>query len=444
MSAVTYHLEHEFETTQDEKDRAACAGAPAELEGLLEASGKAAACPTSQDQIDKTHRQLSRTMWNREAVLQVMEGRTGLPPIGFWVQFGKPGGPQSIACDDSNTAYIILDRPLPLEPKWALPSGSENVRSQVFLTWTSKMDCPSWSIPAGHPDVNGTCQAAIQSVVDERKLLPIARRIADSEGSVQIADVVCQHCYATSGNYDRGSQAWIQQLRYVWTKEAMRIKTQGGKSTLFIDTMVTVIDRANYMMHGAPNRSKELKDGRIMPNPMPAEPKKRRYFRIHDSGDYFSRSYLAQWKEIANVLDDITFWSPTRIWATKWGVDAVNEINAEPRNLIIRPSSFHVNRYPPRIEGPGWAGASTVIHAAQNRGMRSSREKYARFKGERAAPTIDGDDRFTVECDAYAAKSDRTCRNAVDAVASEREGRQVVGCRICWDEPHEIVNYPMH
>jgi len=430
MSAVTLHLEHEFEVTPEEEARAVCAGAPAELEGFLEASGKQQDCPTPQEIINSSHRQLSRVMWIREAVNQILQGRNGQKPLGFWVQWGKPEGRKLV---DQKDAWLVLSRPLPLEPAWGLPSGSANVRSLPFLSWTSKMDCPSWGLPSGHLAVGGTCPAAIQTVVEPAKMRPIVDSVTASEGKVSFADAVCQRCYAAKGNYDRGSTAYAQLMRLAWTREAMRTTNPETGRSMFVDTMVTVIEHSDYKMDAGPVTAED-DDGREIVT-SPKEPTGERFFRIHDSGDIFEPEYLNQWKQICNRLLHIQFWAPTRIWATHWGVDAVNEINADPRNLTIRPSAFHTGSHPPKIEGPGWAGASTVIHARHNRGMIPEREKLARLKAERAP---DGpDDRYTWECDAYAGKTDRTCRNAVNVDGSR-------GCRVCWKARGEIVNYPLH
>lgn len=58
--------------------------------------------------------------------------------------------------------YIVLDPPFPVYTR----SGKARPQSKASLfTWTTKMSCPSFSIPAGPPRNGGTCPAAVQSAV---------------------------------------------------------------------------------------------------------------------------------------------------------------------------------------------------------------------------------------------------------------------------------------
>ena len=63
---------------------------------------------------------------------------------------------------------------------------------------------------------------------------------------------------------------------------------------------------------------------------MNAEIKKKRpdYVRVHDSGDYYSRSYLAKWITIANDNPDVMFYSYTNM------VDMINRTEL-PENYDI-------------------------------------------------------------------------------------------------------------
>lgn len=65
----------------------------------------------------------------------------------------------------------------------------------------------------------------------------------------------------------------------------------------------------------------------------PSKKGKKIYFRIHESGDFYSDSYLKKWIEIANKNQDITFTAYTK--SIKLIEKNFNEI---PSNLVIRYS----------------------------------------------------------------------------------------------------------
>lgn len=245
--------------------------------------------------------------------------------------------------------------------------------------------------------------------------------------------ITISNCYATGGQYSTGQVQYAQVLRFLWARQAIDLPAtapDGSASTVFIETMVYAIQNANYKLGGGKN--------------LPAEPTGRRFFRIHDSGDFFSKKYLQQWKEITRRLPDITFWAPSRIWATGWGVDAVNDFNTPPENFIIRPSAYEVNEPGPPALGTGWAGASTVISASSNLGMTPEREEYVYSIATRVQPRLGGPDpRYTWNCQAYATNDQKhTCRKAV--APPGLGGPDGKGCRACWLAPNEIINYTLH
>lgn len=256
--------------------------------------------------------------------------------------------------------------------------------------------------------------------------------------------ITVSNCYATGGQYSTGQVQFAQTLRFLWARQAInfRVSTPHGESTAFIEAMVYAIDNADYKLDGGTIKAdpetgeKEQK--------LPPEPTGRRFFRIHDSGDFFEEEYLAQWKTIADRLPDITFWAPSRIWATSWGVDAVNRINRDPRNFIIRPSAYEVNEAGPQRLGPGWAGATTVLGVKQNLGMTPERERYVYDRAQRfPAKTTGPDLRYTWNCQAYATDDQgHTCRKAVAPPGFG--GPDGKGCRACWIANDEIVNYSLH
>jgi hypothetical protein len=57
--------------------------------------------------------------------------------------------------------------------------------------------------------------------------------------------------------------------------------------------------------------------------------KKLAAFRIHDSGDFFNRGYLAQWAEIARALPDVQFYAYTKM------IPLVRRLGETPNNLTF-------------------------------------------------------------------------------------------------------------
>lgn len=222
--------------------------------------------------------------------------------------------------------------------------------------------------------------------------------------------LVISNCYAEGGQYSTGQVQFAQVLRYLWTVQSS--KTSEGRAA-WVDAMSYAVEHANYRLDG----------GKVAKTEYLPERFEGRYFRIHDSGDFFSKKYLAMWKEVANRHPDIMFWAPTRCWATPWGIAAVNEINSGgANNLVIRPSAFHINEPAPAPEqlGPGWAKGSTCYHIS-------------------LVPQGAAEGAYDFDCQAYAADSDHvTCRNATGP-----DGKP--GCRACWRFGAEMaVNYTLH
>jgi hypothetical protein len=67
-----------------------------------------------------------------------------------------------------------------------------------------------------------------------------------------------------------------------------------------------------------------------------------KYFRIHDTGDYYSQSYFDAWCSIARALPRVKFWAPTR------QVNFVRAHGTLPGNLRIRASAAMIDQGAPR------------------------------------------------------------------------------------------------
>jgi len=429
MAAIIPHLEVPSDVTAIERAYDMCVGS---LSGPNLGEDHHA-CPAPQSVLADAHAGLLGMVFVREAVFD------SLKDLQFIVRPGNAEG------KDTKKVFLVLDRPIGPGPAWN-PATNPDVSQYKLLSWTSKMNAPSWSLPAGAPQIGGACPGAVagQSVVPEKALDAGARLVNIGLGRpantpVNLAQAICEHCYATGGQYSTGQVQFAQILRFLWARQAINFHLPNG-STAFVEAMVYAIDNADYKLNGGTVQG----EGAEATQDLPPEPTGRRFFRIHDSGDFFEEEYLRQWKMIADRLPDITFWAPSRIWATSWGTAAVNKINRDPRNLIIRPSAYEVNEPGPVDLGPGWAGPTTVIAVSQNLGMTPERERYVYEHAHRFPPKLTGPDpRYTWNCQAYATDDAKhTCRKAVAPPGlGDANGK---GCRACWIAPTEIVNYSLH
>jgi hypothetical protein len=399
MSAITPHLEVQSDPTET-------AAEEEYFNFLKPGRGGLGQIPSGAEAIesrvlDQSHAGLTRMAWTRLPTLDVLAGGH------YEVLTRKLHGHMDV--------YIHTDEPSGFDPAWN-PPGAGNIRNTSLLSWTSKMGCPSFSLPAGSPIMAGTCPGADagQSVVPDDKLFSGEERVFEiTARRVRLSATVCQHCYAEGGNYAYGSNTRHQVIRHLWTQQAL----DNGS---FVPTMIYAIDNANYLLDGGRHPDQDKGAGEYA-----HERHQGRYFRIHDSGDFFSREYLGAWKQIYEALPEITFWAPTRAWATDWGIDAVNRVNAGGhRNFIIRPSIYHVNEpHPDVLLGPGWADWSVVF-----------KDRVKPTKG----PMIEAGYPYHWDCQAYAVNSEKhSCRNAL---APDRK----IGCRACWVTPKLSVNYTFH
>ena len=250
-------------------------------------------------------------------------------------------------------------------------------RNTTLFTWTSKMSCPSFSLPAGPMESGGTCPAAKASSIQREgsylKHSPSIDRIP--EGQL----FICDTCYAGKGRYLMyKSMSLGQAARLRWTQDAVRSGTFSRK----ISEAIASLDD--------PDVEKVLAQ-RLVSN---------KYFRIHDSGDFYNPEYYKAWLEVCYNLPQIHFWAPTRMWVyEKWREVFSNY--PPPGNLSLRPSALFTSSPPPSIAG--MAGGSTSID------------------GRMPAPVWN--------CPAYESE-EGSCAGAK--------------CRVCWDAQRKPVNYLTH
>jgi hypothetical protein len=211
------------------------------------------------------------------------------------------------------------------------------------LTVTSKMPGPSYSLPA-------------------RRACP------NAQGSV------CERCYADKGCYVWRSTVHAQMTRFAWTVESM--KSEEGR-TEWVRVIVEAIRRSGT-----------------------------RYFRIHDSGDFFSVEYVRAWQEVCRAMPKVKFWAPTQEYQSKASteflpvinprVEALRKLAALP-NCTIRPSALNIGDYAPQVLG---------LHAGSAVGQSDALR--------------------TFQCPAMG------------------QGGECRDCRTCWEEKTLPVSYHLH
>jgi len=383
----------------------------------LGAGGKQ--CKTPQQILNGTHANLLRLATARQTILEATSGlglRIAVETKGrkakYFIEYFDP--------QTGRLAEVEQSVGLP----WGLlpPSAAKRVG---LLTWTSKMGTPSFSLPAGPAASGGACPSAAggqsieepraREIFGKRVLQVLAERAPPAAtplpATVELSTAVCEHCYATTGNYSMYAAMVMQQLiTFAWTKAAL----EHGD---FVPIMIDAINRTDYKLKHEP--AKWLATGW-------------RFFRVHDSGDFFSKEYFRAWKAITDAFASdnpyghapIMFWAPTRMWAMPGWIEFVNEANGGANskgNFVIRPSAYSLDQHAPDVKGGGWAAGSTVF-------APSAADRVVACE---VPPTFDWD------CQAYAVKNGPTCRGAADPTGA-------TGCRACWAAADAVVNYRAH
>jgi len=421
MAAVTPHLEQQNDPSETSAEKEySREGTFEQKVQRAEGLGDAVLYPLTkkgQQALQSSHAELLRLAYSRKVILEQLKDRS--------FQVVVKGRSITLQLDEAITG-----------PEWNRV-GSGAVRNVDLLSWTKKMGCPSFSLPAGAPQLGGTCPGATagQSVVPKAALEKAQARLEKITGRpVLLADATCERCYATGGNYYYGSSLMAQMVRDIWTRQALKDGT-------FVDTMSWAIDNADYMLEGGhvgSGKNKAVYDPERFPG---------RFFRIHDSGDFFNPEYMAAWRRIADNFragaDRITFWAPTRVWATEWGAEAIAKNGGD--NLVIRPSSYHINEdAAPRMQG-GAAWSVCWNKEVKDRTLTFPERSKTGMSGAPVAREGYGSEPFGWDCQAYAVTDEaHSCRNARGPVKTGGGSHNDTGCRACWVQPQLSVNYTEH
>lgn len=295
---------------------------------------------------------------------------------------------------------------------------------------TSKMSAGSWSLPAGGTVVGGTCPSANSMAVvaryssDTQKkaskaVASAAKKITGDSSQPDMIDQqknICNKCYAAKGNFGVSNTQLWQMARYFWTVESLRDGT-------FVPQMTAAVKQFQANL---PQRKSQGQDPQ--------------FFRLHDSGDFFSPDYIEAWGEVASRIPEVHFWAPTRVWMLFHR--QLRAAMEKAPNLVIRPSALHFNDPAPVV--PGLDAPSTAHKAEVADPFLPAKLGVAQW-----------------DCPAYAMGAVK-CAGALDlshAVTPEEKAyvkqsraiyRKITGdeapmdCRFCWLNPEHTVSYHAH
>jgi hypothetical protein len=289
-------------------------------------------------------------------------------------------------------------------------SQAENPLS--FLTGTSKMNCPSFSLPFAY-----SCPGSRASF-DQRR-------------------GICKLCYAAVGNY-----------AYANVKAKLVRNFRATERPDFVQKMIAAVA-----------------------DPLPSMDKRARkydmdfaYFRVHDSGDFHSPEYIRAWKEIVAAHPKITFWIPTRVWAMKptWRckinnrlirrqdmIAALAALSREP-NVVLRPSMLLFDEPPDWRPGmdrrvrwsfPTGAFLWKTEYLGEVEGRKS--RKLIPVPAEWTPTDPDLDSIWARKRLAFPCPAGYAMGPAVSCMASMGPGGET-GCRACWDAPMLPIAYKQH
>jgi hypothetical protein len=143
------------------------------------------------------------------------------------------------------------------------------------------------------------------------------------------------------------------------------------------------------------------------------------YFRIHDTGDFYSVEYIEKWISIVKSIEEIRkffeikskvlFWVPTKIWYLPQMLDSLKKLNSF-ENVSVRPSAMNINDSAPKVDGLS-CGTSTVLKVEESN-----------------CPAIIGSLR------------NKSLKNGETTYPSSCE---TCNCRRCWNKEEEVL-YALH
>lgn len=153
--------------------------------------------------------------------------------------------------------------------------------------------------------------------------------------AVMSEDSVCSSCYAMTGRYCYSAVLAAQFRRFAWCQAEVERDAQS-----WAEFMAATIK------------------GHCCTLP---------YFRVHDSGDFFSLSYIRAWTEVVRLCPGVKFWFPTRAWRFPHWLPALRLLAAEP-NVSLKLSSFGFDEPAPVLPGFSDNGSAVLKDTAELEG----------------------------------------------------------------------------
>jgi hypothetical protein len=311
-------------------------------------------------------------------------------------------------------------------PKLVLaePVFSDNMKYTSFGLFSapSKMNAPSFSLPAGPPGAGGSCIGA--------RLVPGRGILSETSGKF-----VCAVCYAMTGRYP--IHALSQAVRQQWVISLLRTDPTGQHLRKALSTAISALAKttAKWRRNSCPMEFGiwneqgfiQTSDGcptqfTRLPGPFvsstnaierlaPKPGQVAGYFRWLDSGDVNIGEDPRLWtgfvQAIGGVAEDhpaVLFWLPTRSQFQPDVLNALRSVAQQP-NLMVRPSAY--------------LDAGTAVYEASFSSRAGLGEHMNTYKGK----PLWG-------CPAYLGSKSATCLNS--------------GCRACWLASDLPVWYPLH
>lgn len=336
-----------------------------------------------------------------------------------------------------------------------IPNSSKPFCGKVsFLASASKMNAWGWNLPAGPESLGGACPGSVPGfpmlrVTDKQReamLVPEAPRIHPET-------FLCSGCYAIKGRYASALLQVVLAARYQFARWCLE-QPDGPK--VFARFLVPAI--ANNMARSV-RRLQELRRERKMKDAWKVQHPA--FFRLHDSGDFFSHEYAQGWFEVAReftvprfvrsrmgdvTIPAVTFWAPTRIWcvrkALKQGAcPQALDMSCAPPNFVLRPSSLHFKEVAPRLSAPGYAAgtASGDTESWSSLAAWTCPAYLSPEEGGGAEPDPRAKGKWVKGC-CSRSRGPGYSRG----VRTDDRAPRGHGCRACWTNPELSVVYQEH
>jgi hypothetical protein len=369
--------------------------------------------------LERSHASLTRLLWIRRTVELYLSGRGRDKQVRQILLAGVNEGKGELrmviepAIPNNAIPWAFADQGIPSIGLW----GEAN----------SKMQAPTFDLPAGPDDQGGSCPGAsfgqTTSTLVERNreagrptMIPPSPGGAEPEKELDVKEAICQSCYATGGSYAYLVQQVTEVVRLWWVKSCIA-KGEAGRRE-FVEVMLRGLTALEF------NATTWSHQGKRVPLEQGIWP-----VRVHASGDFFLPEYAAWWMDVANeaakILPKVHFWAPTRTWVT-WAQlwpGILGKLKQD--NFSIRPSGFHVGENAPGPLAEGVFGASmgsTSIYAHDNQKANDLRYDF---------------NCGVFEKDPVTGQAAKSCDRA-----NAPDGKP--GCRACWVRPDLRINYQNH